>query len=151
MGAQSVSAELERAWESFSVEETMDVARQIAALLSPGDCVAIFGELGAGKTQLVRGIVEALGGDGRQVSSPTFTLVHAYETPKMPVIHIDAYRIRGTDEVEGIGFAELLNQHGVTLIEWAQRVEGALPAKRFEVRLVATDESTRWITLRKSL
>ncbi len=138
-------------WESTSVDETIRIAQAIAQHLSAGDCVGISGELGAGKTQLVRGIVQALGGEGRQVSSPTFVLLHMYETPRFPVFHIDAYRIHGSEELESIGFTELLKQQGLMLIEWPERVSGALPAKRFSIALTATGETSRRIEMRKSL
>lgn len=138
-------------WESGSVEHTMEVARTIAQHLSAGDCLAISGELGAGKTQLVRGIVEALGGEGRQVSSPTFVLLHVYTTPRFPVFHIDAYRMRGSEELESIGFSEILKQQGLIIVEWPEKVPDALPVKRFSISVLATGENSRQIELHKYL
>ena len=116
---------------------TADVARQLAAMLGPGTCVTLEGQLGAGKTTLVRLLIEALGGEPRDVSSPTYVLLHAYATPRLTVYHLDAYRIGGADDLEAIGFAELLEQPGAaTIVEWASRVAEALPTRnRIDVRI----------------
>lgn len=110
---------------------TAEVARQLAAMLVAGTCVTLEGNLGAGKTTLVRLLVEALGGEPRDVSSPTYVLLHAYATPRLTVYHLDAYRVGGADDLEAIGFAELLEQpDAVTIVEWASRVTDALPTTR---------------------
>jgi tRNA threonylcarbamoyladenosine biosynthesis protein TsaE len=138
---------------SRSVAATMDVAAELARGLKPGDCVTLHGDLGAGKTQFVRGLVRGLGGDERQVSSPTFVLLHVYETPAMnglKVFHLDAYRLGGGDDFDAIGFDELLTQHGVVVVEWPSKVESALPASRVEVTLDRTGETSRSIRIGRS-
>jgi len=121
--------------QTRSPAQTTAVARRLAADLRPGDCIALYGELGAGKTHFVRALVEALGGQGRDVSSPTFVLLHVYPTPKMTVYHLDAYRVGGAEDLAAIGFSELLEQGGLVVVEWADRVESILPANRLNVRL----------------
>src|SRR6266446_6144022 len=99
-------------YESDSVARTEAIAGEIAARLEGGACIALHGELGAGKTQFVRGLVRGLGGNPRSVSSPTFVLLNVYDTGRLPLYHLDAYRIHGADDFESIGFTELLDQNG---------------------------------------
>src|SRR5256885_8265393 len=107
---------------SASVAETESVAADLARGFRGGEVVALHGELGAGKTQFVRGLVRGLGGDPHAVSSPTFVLLNVYDAGRLAVYHLDAYRVAGADDFEGIGFAELLEQGGVVAIEWPERV-----------------------------
>ena len=130
-----------------SVEETEIVAAALAATLRGGECVALDGDLGAGKTQFVRGLVRGLGGNPRAVSSPTFVLLNVYEAGRLPVYHLDAYRVGGADDFEAIGFTELLAQGGVVVVEWAARVESLLPTDRIRVRLTPTGEESRRIEI----
>ena len=124
---------------SESEEETVAAGGRLGAVLVPGDVVAVYGGLGAGKTRFVRGICRALGTD-RPVSSPTFTLVHEYRSPRAAVFHFDFYRIASPAELSQIGFAEYLGRaDGICLIEWADRVGEFLPAGRYEVRMAPGD------------
>jgi tRNA threonylcarbamoyladenosine biosynthesis protein TsaE len=102
--------------------------------LQPGDVVALLGELGAGKTQLVRGICEGAAVPLDQVASPTFAIVATYRG-RIPVHHADFYRIGDRDELYATGFFDLLEGQGAVLVEWADRVSGALPAERLEIKL----------------
>jgi tRNA threonylcarbamoyl adenosine modification protein YjeE len=104
---------------------TRRLAQDLAALVQPGDLVLLDGPLGAGKTALVRFLVEALDGDPAQVASPTFTLLHQYAA-RLPVIHVDAYRLSGPGDLAGLGFDEL-SEGALGVIEWAERVQSALP------------------------
>ena len=135
--SRAVKIALAMTIDAPNLDATADVARRLAAMLTPGACVTLEGQLGAGKTTLVRFLVEALGGDPRDVSSPTYVLLHAYATPRLTVYHLDAYRVGGADDLEAIGFAELLEQpDAVTVVEWASRVRDALPtANRIDVRI----------------
>jgi tRNA threonylcarbamoyladenosine biosynthesis protein TsaE len=135
---------------SQNVQQTEAIASELAATLGGGECIAIYGELGAGKTQFVRGLVAALGVNPRTVSSPTFVLLNVYHGGRLEVFHLDAYRIHGDDDLEAIGFSELLEQHAVVIVEWADRVAGLLPAKRLDVRIETVGESQRQITIRRS-
>jgi tRNA threonylcarbamoyladenosine biosynthesis protein TsaE len=133
--------------ESNSVEQTEAIAVELARTLAGGECVALYGELGAGKTQFVRGLVRGLGGEARSVSSPTFVLLNVYESGRLKVFHLDAYRIHGADEFEAIGFAELLEQGGVVVVEWADRVERMLPVRRTNVRITTIEQDSRRIEI----
>ena len=132
---------------THSVAETEGVAAALAATLRGGECVALDGDLGAGKTQFVRGLVRGLGGNPRAVSSPTFVLLNVYDAGRLPVYHLDAYRVGGADDFEAIGFTELLGQGGVVVVEWAARVESLLPPGRTRVCIEALGEELRRIEI----
>ena len=136
-------------YESDSVERTEAIAADLAQTLAAGACVALHGDLGAGKTQFARGLVRGLGGDARAVSSPTFVLLNVYETPRLTVYHLDAYRVHGAEDFESIGFTELLDQpDGVVVVEWADRVRDLLPADRtVHVRITPLGEDRRSIEI----
>lgn len=134
-------------YQSDGVGRTESIAEELARQLCGGDCVAIHGELGAGKTQFVRGLVRGLGGNSRAVSSPTFVLLNVYDTGRLSVYHLDAYRVTGADDFEAIGFNELLEQRGVVVVEWAERVAGLLPQRRIDVSIEAIDENRRSIRI----
>ena len=116
-------------------------------LLSPGDVVALVGELGAGKTTLVRGIVQGLGvTDRRVVKSPTFSLVYKYEG-RIPIYHFDAYRLEDAQEMLDIGSDEMIYGNGVAIVEWADKVLGCLPKEYLEITLTAVSENERNIEI----
>ncbi len=125
-----------------SRRETESLGYSIGRLLQGGDVLALLGELGAGKTTLVRGIMVGLGAPAISVSSPTFTLVHHYQT-RLPFIHIDFYRLRSPEEAEGIGLSDYFTDQAVTAIEWADRFPSLLPRDRFVVRLTHLTPTTR--------
>lgn len=113
-----------------SEAETDVIARRLAAMLEPNDVVTLEGAMGAGKTRFVRGLAAALGVDVRLVSSPTFVLLNIYPTPAgsrlSGVFHLDAYRVSGAEELEAIGFSELLSAGGVVVLEWPSKVAGLI-------------------------
>ena len=133
------------AYESNSVAETEAFAADLARSLRGGECVALHGDLGAGKTQFVRGLVRGLGGNPRAVSSPTFVLLNVYDTGRLTVYHLDAYRVTGAEDFEAIGFAELLDQGGVVVVEWAERVKHLLPPGSINVTIQAPGPERRRI------
>ena len=132
---------------SESVEQTEAVAARLACGLNGGDFVTLSGDLGAGKTQFVRGLVRGLGGDPRSVSSPTFVLLNVYDSGRLTVYHLDAYRVHGPEDFEAIGFAELLEQGGVVVVEWPERVETLVPKNRIAVHIAATGPDSRRISV----
>jgi tRNA threonylcarbamoyl adenosine modification protein YjeE len=105
----------------------------IAAGLVPGDAVALWGDLGAGKTTLARAVLRALGVAG-DVPSPTFTLVQTYDTPRLSISHFDLYRLKRARELEQLGFEDALD-HGAVLVEWPERAPEAIPLDALHVRL----------------
>ncbi|HSI34548.1 MAG: tRNA (adenosine(37)-N6)-threonylcarbamoyltransferase complex ATPase subunit type 1 TsaE [Phycisphaerae bacterium] len=138
---------MERVYESESVADTERVAGDLARTLTGGECVALHGDLGAGKTQFVRGLARALGANPRAVSSPTYVLLNVYPGGRLTLFHLDAYRVHGPDDFEAIGFTELLDQSGVVALEWPSRVADLLPPDTIHVRIEPTSETARRITI----
>ena len=125
-------------------QETEELGRRLVRLLPVPSFVALYGDLGAGKTALVRGMGAAL--STGEVRSPTFTIVHEYETnPRL--IHFDAYRLADADELNAIGFEEYLTQNAILVLEWAERVVEALPSQRLEIRLFGSGDDPRTLEL----
>ena len=134
-------------FKSVSSEETIKFGERLGKLLAPGHVIALLGELGAGKTTMVKGIVQGLGVTDRHVvKSPTFSLVHKYDG-RFPVYHFDAYRLRDAQEMFDIGSDEVIYGNGVSVIEWADRVSECLPGKYLKITLIAISENERKIEL----
>jgi len=132
-------------FKSVSVGETIKFGERLGKLLAPGHVIALAGELGAGKTTMVKGIVQGLGvTDRRAVRSPTFALVHRYEG-RIPVYHFDAYRLENAQEMLDIGSDEMIYGDGVSIIEWADNVSECLPEEYLKVTLIAVSENERTI------
>ena len=118
---------------------TAALARRLAPLLRRGDLVALWGDLGCGKTSFARALITALppaepGAAPEEVPSPTFTLVQVYDLRPAPVWHFDLYRIRDPEEIRELGFEEALAE-GICLIEWPERLGPLLPEERLDLRL----------------
>jgi tRNA threonylcarbamoyladenosine biosynthesis protein TsaE len=111
---------------SSSEQETRDVAAAVARDLAMGSVLLLSGDLGAGKTAFVRGLAEGLGIDAGEVTSPTFTLVHEYRGGRLPLIHVDLYRLDRAD-LDEIGLDQDLAATGVVAVEWSERLSRALP------------------------
>lgn len=120
-------------------------ARSLAPRLAPGDFLAFFGGLGAGKTSFVRALGEAMGiGD---VASPTFTIVQEHDGA-LPLFHFDAYRLADAEELYGIGFEDYLRRGGIIAMEWSENVPEALPEARLELHLAHAGKDARSLCLR---
>ena len=132
---------------SHSESETEAIAAEFAQTLRGGECIALHGDMGAGKTHFVRGMVRGLGGAERSVSSPTYVLLNVYDTGRLKVFHLDAYRVAGADDFEAIGFVELLEQGGVVAVEWPERVTELLPSRSISVTLGPTGKNARRIEI----
>jgi tRNA threonylcarbamoyladenosine biosynthesis protein TsaE len=126
--------------------ETEELARRIAPRLRRGDSIALEGDLGAGKTTLVRAILRALGITD-EVPSPSFTLVQEYAAGDLKIAHCDLYRIESPTELDEIGIDETLRD-GVVLIEWPERATARIPADALRIRIDVTGETARQFTLR---
>jgi tRNA threonylcarbamoyladenosine biosynthesis protein TsaE len=116
----------------------------LGSRLEPGDTVCLYGDLGAGKTSFSYGIALGLEVQEQYITSPTFTFVNEYKG-RVPFYHIDLYRLKDPEELEGIGFEEYIDSDGVTVIEWAERAEDELPEDRLSVYLNYVDEHSREI------
>ncbi len=130
---------------SSSPEQTQAIGRVLGARARPGDVVLLSGELGAGKTCLAQGILWGLGAD-EFARSPTFVMINEYEG-RLPLYHIDLYRIDAEAEVADLGLDEYLSGDGVCVVEWPERSRDAYPVERVEVELEHIDETTSKLTL----
>ncbi len=131
--------------ETTSPAETMALGARLAERLRPGDVVALYGDLGAGKTHLAKGLCAALGVPEADVNSPTFTIVNEYDGSAFPIYHFDAYRIRHADEFFELGFEDYFYGRGLCLVEWPERIEALLPPATLRLRLSHVDEHRRRI------
>jgi tRNA threonylcarbamoyladenosine biosynthesis protein TsaE len=130
---------------SESPEATTAAGERLGARLGPGDVVALTGELGAGKTCFVQGVVRGLGVKVA-ATSPTFVLVNEYRG-RLPVHHVDAYRTQSLTELLDLGLEELIEGHGVTLVEWADRCDPLLPPRTIRVHIEGVGDEPRRITI----
>jgi len=130
---------------SHSPQQTFEIGRSLAAELRPGAVLALAGDLGAGKTQLVKGLAAGLGID-TEPTSPTFTLIHEYPG-SLPLFHIDLYRLESEDEVLRIGIDDYLAGEGVTVVEWADKFAGLMPRGTRWIRFRVMDGDDRAIEL----
>ncbi|MEL6257439.1 MAG: tRNA (adenosine(37)-N6)-threonylcarbamoyltransferase complex ATPase subunit type 1 TsaE [Pseudomonadota bacterium] len=122
---------------------TRRAGARLAKLLEPGDVVALYGNLGAGKTTLSRGVIQALCGDGVEAPSPTYTLVQTYEAPHLSIWHFDLYRLERPDEVYELGWDDAAS--GVALVEWPERAGALLPRWRLDLRLGEAGDGRRMV------
>lgn len=130
---------------TFSPEETERVGVALAEYLQPGDVIAYYGDLGAGKTAFTRGLARGLRVSDR-VTSPTYTIVNEYLSGDMPLFHFDMYRLGSADELFDIGWEDYLARGGVCAVEWSENVEEALAgAIRVEILKDAADADKRII------
>lgn len=116
----------------------------LAARVEGGCAIFLTGDLGAGKTTLVRGFLRALGHDGA-VTSPTFTLLEVYQTVSLQVVHIDLYRLEDPDELEQLAIRDYLEEQSVLLVEWADRARGGLPEPDCEVHITIERNDQRTV------
>lgn len=130
---------------SNSPEETVALGRQYGQTASKGDVLALTGDLGSGKTQFVRGVVAGLESNA-DVSSPTFVLVHEYGGGRLPIYHLDFYRLESRDELLRLGFDDYVFGGGVTLIEWADRYSDLIPKEAKWIVFETKDENVRTIS-----
>ena len=133
-----------------SAAQTEALGARLGGSLRPGRVLALTGELGAGKTALVRGLARGLGYEGA-TSSPTYALINEYIGGRLPLFHFDLYRLGGPDELESIGYYDYLARGGVIAVEWSERAAGALPPDALHIRLSRADgdENARVITIRE--
>ena len=135
-----------REFTTHSAEETIVLGRSLAAVLAPPKLVVLRGELGAGKTTLVKGIAEGFqAASAENVTSPTFTLVHEYRGPEVSVYHIDLYRVDTQRELETLGLDDLRDDKSVLLIEWGDKFPRFEQERDVEITLTRVAENERQI------
>lgn len=131
---------------SHSAAETFALGRDFAARARHGDVLALAGDLGAGKTHFVQGLAAGLG-IAAEVTSPTFTLIHEYTGGRLPLFHIDCYRLDAEEDLLAIGLDEYFAGGGVTAVEWADKFPGLLPADALWIRFSIGENDTREIAI----
>ena len=130
---------------STSEKQTQEIAGKIAKQLNVGDVVLLQGDLGAGKTAFVKGIVKSFGGKAQEVTSPTFTIVNTYALSKVKIYHFDLYRIENPEELFNIGIEEYLYGDGICFVEWPERAMSLLPEYSKQITIEKLDQNKRKI------
>jgi len=133
--------------KTTNAEETRKAGKQLGESLKPGDIVALTGPLGAGKTVFAQGVAESLG-IREPVTSPTYTLISEYEG-RMPLYHMDLYRLGSPEEFTWLGVQEMLDGTGISLIEWSERAGEELPERTITVSIELEKNNSRSITIAK--
>ena len=137
-----------KTFQSHSAEETTDLGRQLAAELKPGSIVLLRGDLGAGKTTLVKGIAEGFNAaEAESVTSPTFTLIHEYRGPEVTLYHIDLYRIDTQRELDTLALDDLMEPNTILLIEWGEKFERFRNERDVEIAIEPRGNDERSIRL----
>ena len=135
-----------REFTTKSPEETIALGRELASLLTPPKLVVLRGDLGAGKTTLVKGIAEGFNAASQEnVTSPTFTLIHEYRGPSATLYHIDLYRVDTQGELGTLGLNDLMSEHSVLLIEWGEKFERFQNESDVEIVLERVSDNERRI------
>lgn len=133
--------------DTKSSDETVALGRWLGGKVKPGWVIGLSGDLGAGKTTFTRGLAEGAGADPAGVTSPTFTFLHVYHG-RIPVYHLDLYRLDSEAQVRDLGVDEFVGGDGVAVVEWFENVPALLPPSRIEARLTVTAQDQRRITFR---
>src|SRR3954453_21882483 len=134
---------------THSPEETIRLGLQLAEFLSPPKLIVLSGDLGAGKTTIIKGIAEGFKAESQDnVTSPTFTLIHEYRGPKATLYHIDLYRVDSARQLETLGIDDLRDDRSLILLEWGEKFERFRKERDAEIRIERLGENERRITLR---
>lgn len=139
------AADLRARVRTTSAEGTIALGERLARVAAPGDLVCLWGELGAGKTQVAKGIARGLGIEDT-ITSPTFILMNEYPG-RLPLFHVDLYRLAGAGDALAGGVIDDRQADGVTVVEWPERMGGVLPAARLDVRIDGTGDEARDIEI----
>lgn len=131
----------QRHYEGLDEARLAALAQALGPALFPGAFLALYGDLGAGKTTFTKALAQSLAIS--DIQSPTFTIVREHREGRLPLFHFDAYRLGGEDELFAIGFADYLQAEGVIAMEWCENVPGALPKDRLDIRLVGSGSEPR--------
>ena len=134
---------MELTLENISEQDTTRIGKSMAPLLFPGAFIALFGDLGSGKTTFTKAVAEGLGINN--IQSPTFTIVREH-CGRLPLLHFDAYRLSSEDELYAIGFDDYLSRPSVIIMEWCENVPGALPSERLELHITGSGAEARTFT-----
>lgn len=131
---------------NLDLNDMQQLAAKLAAVMAVGDVILLIGDLGAGKTQLAKFLINAAQTEQTEVISPTFTLVQTYDTAKGEIAHFDLYRIEDEDEIEATGWDDALS-HGIALVEWPDRLGRYMPKNRLEIHITINENDNRDINI----
>lgn len=132
---------------TYNPEETEALGAELGATLAPGSVIALSGDLGAGKTTLIKGVAQGCqAAAGHEVNSPTFTYLNIYPGAK-PLYHFDLYRLKGVKDFLDLGFDEFLASDGICCLEWAHRISDLLPKRTIFIHILSIDPTSREITI----
>lgn len=135
---------------SKSEAQTRKIAKELADNVKSGGVICLYGDLGSGKTTFVKGMAEAFGIDDFSIKSPTYIYIRKYDKFRHKLYHIDLYRLEEIDDLLWQEIHEIMqNPQNIIIIEWADKMEDKLPAKRTDIRLTYLDENSRKIEIRK--
>ena len=135
-----------RSYTTQSEAQTFELAKEIAAHLKPGDVIALYGDLGCGKTVFARGVAAGLG-ISDEVTSPTFALVHEYHGGGRSLYHFDMYRVSGYESLCSTGFFDYMGTQGILLVEWSENIREYLPESAIKITIRRTGDDTRQISI----
>lgn len=133
-------------FHTTSADETESLGERIGRALEPETVIALIGDLGAGKTTLTKGIGRGLESSDL-IHSPTFTLIHEHRG-RIPIYHFDVYRLGGPEQMEDLGYEDYFYGKGVSIVEWAERIEELLPPDHLEIRITAQESDERTFEIR---
>jgi tRNA threonylcarbamoyladenosine biosynthesis protein TsaE len=129
--------------ELSTLQRTENLGTVLGEIAEPGNIITLAGTLGAGKTALTQAVGRGLGVDPRiYITSPTFSLLHEYQA-RIPLYHMDLYRLGFEEEIESLGFPEYFYGQGLTVIEWPERLGSLMPAERLHIELIISGETSR--------
>lgn len=131
---------------SFSPEETMKIAQDLAGKLLGGEVIAFKGGMGVGKTHFTNGLAKALGFTGA-VNSPTFAIINEYRGGRLNLFHFDMYRVESWEDLDSCGFFDYMNENGVMAVEWSENIENALPDNTIYITIEKSGEECRKIII----
>ena len=127
---------------SQSESKTKKIGRAIASKLMPGDIICLFGQLGAGKTVLAKGVAAGLGVDDAEVISPSFVLMRQHRGKELTLYHFDLYRLEALPHIAALGYEEYFYGAGITVVEWAERLKGLLPGQYLKIEASLTKKNS---------